>query len=69
MNRYNALAKIQSADEQREMLQDSVHQTEMIYERKETVKKKWMAPETMHLIDKIRYKKEKEKCNNIDQEI
>lgn len=58
-NRCNALAKIQSIDDQWGKLQDSIQQTrqEMLIKAKRIGKKKWITEETLHMKDKRRQSK------------
>jgi hypothetical protein len=71
-NRYNAIAKIQSIDEQWEMLRDSIHQTriEITPKKKETAKNKWMTEEILQLMEMRRLNnKYKDEYNKINKEI
>ena len=71
-NRYNAIAKIQSIDEQWEMLRDSIHQTskEVLPERGKIAKKKWMNEDILNLMDKRKqYKNDKQEYAKINKEI
>ena len=71
-NRYNAMEKIESIDNQWEMLRDSIHQTskEVIPEIKRTAKKKWMTDEILQMMDRRRETKhDKDKYNALNQDI
>ena len=61
-NRYNAIEKISSIDEQWQMLKESIQQTskEIIPEIKKTAKKKWMTEEILKMMELRRKSKHNE---------